>query len=84
MGWDNDVITEHLDDTLCVPAVGQGALAIECREDDKDLLQLLAHINDTITERTVARSEYFFINLKVDAKFQLLDMQPLQKTMQSN
>ena len=84
MGWDNDVITEHLDDTLCVPAVGQGALAIECREDDKDLLQLLAHINDTITERTVAAGEYFFINLKVDAKFQLLDMQPLQKTMQSN
>ena len=62
-----------------VPAVGQGALAIECREDDKDLLQLLAHINDTITERTVARSEYFFINLKVDAKFQLLDMQPLRE-----
>ena len=54
MGWDDEVITEHLDETLCVPAVGQGALAIECREDDKDLLQLLAHINDTITERTVA------------------------------
>ncbi len=31
MGWDNEVITEHLDETLCVPAVGQGALAIECR-----------------------------------------------------
>lgn len=64
MGWDNDVITEHLDDTLCVPAVGQGALAIECREDDKDLLQLLAHINDTITERTVAAERVFLHKLE--------------------
>jgi hydroxymethylbilane synthase len=64
MGWDDEVITEHLDETLCVPAVGQGALAIECREDDKDLLQLLAHINDAVTERTVAAERVFLHKLE--------------------
>ncbi|MFJ8529804.1 hydroxymethylbilane synthase [Bacillus sp. NPDC094106] len=64
MGWDDDVITEHLDETLCVPAVGQGALAIECREDDKDLLQLLSHINDAVTERTVAAERVFLYKLE--------------------
>ncbi|MGR5984837.1 hydroxymethylbilane synthase [Bacillus cytotoxicus] len=64
MGWDNDVITEHLDESLCVPAVGQGALAIECREDDKDLLQLLAHMNDATTERTVAAERVFLHKLE--------------------
>ncbi|PRT34718.1 hydroxymethylbilane synthase [Bacillus wiedmannii] len=64
MGWDNEVITEHLDETLCVPAVGQGALAIECREDDKDLLQLLAHMNDAVTERTVAAERVFLHKLE--------------------
>ncbi|WP_410983526.1 hydroxymethylbilane synthase [Bacillus cereus] len=64
MGWDDDVITEHLDETLCVPAVGQGALAIECREDDRDLLQLLSHINDAVTERTVAAERVFLHRLE--------------------
>ncbi|WP_459499258.1 hydroxymethylbilane synthase [Bacillus sp. C1] len=64
MGWDNDVITEHLDETLCVPAVGQGALAIECRGDDNDLLQLLSHINDAVTERTVAAERVFLHKLE--------------------
>ncbi|MEK6203713.1 MULTISPECIES: hydroxymethylbilane synthase [unclassified Psychrobacter] len=30
----------------CLPAVGQGALAIECREDDANVLALLAPLND--------------------------------------
>ncbi|EJS72594.1 hydroxymethylbilane synthase [Bacillus cereus] len=64
MGWDGEVITEHLDETLCVPAVGQGALAIECREDDKDLLQLLSHMNDAVTERTVAAERVFLHKLE--------------------
>ncbi|HDR7792180.1 TPA: hydroxymethylbilane synthase [Bacillus luti] len=64
MGWDDEVITEHLDETLCVPAVGQGALAIECREDDKDLLQLLSHMNDVVTERTVTAERVFLHKLE--------------------
>lgn len=64
MGWADDVITEHLDEKVCVPAVGQGALAIECREDDKDLLQLLAHLNDNVTERTVIAERVFLHKLE--------------------
>jgi len=30
----------------CLPAVGQGALAIECREDDANVLALLGPLND--------------------------------------
>ncbi|GAA3321058.1 hypothetical protein GCM10020331_034750 [Ectobacillus funiculus] len=41
MGWAEDVITEYLEPVTCIPAVGQGALAIECRSDDKELLEAL-------------------------------------------
>ncbi|MCD9022728.1 hydroxymethylbilane synthase [Cohnella silvisoli] len=53
MGW-KDRITEYLSPDVCLPAVGQGALAIECRGDDVDVLSLLSRLNDTATERTVA------------------------------
>jgi len=53
MGW-QDRITEYLAPEICLPAVGQGALAIECRSDDNDVLALLKLLNDPITERTVA------------------------------
>jgi hydroxymethylbilane synthase len=39
-----DVVTEYLDDML--PAPGQGALAVQCRADDADVLELLAAIDD--------------------------------------
>ena len=35
-------------------AVGQGALAIECREDDDETLNLLAPLNDCNTMFTIS------------------------------
>lgn len=39
-------IRGELDIDVCLPAVGQGALAIECRADDAEILALLAPLND--------------------------------------
>ena len=54
-------IRSELDIDACLPAVGQGALAIECREDDADIMALLAPLNDNparirlIAERALNR-----------------------------
>ncbi|WP_035858387.1 hydroxymethylbilane synthase [Cryptosporangium arvum] len=41
-----DEITEALDPAVLVPAPAQGALAIECRSDDVDLVELLGALED--------------------------------------
>ncbi|WP_251549424.1 hydroxymethylbilane synthase [Neobacillus muris] len=60
LGWASDVVTEFLDADVCIPAVGQGALSIECREDDKELLELLDQFTCQKTERAV-RTERAFL-----------------------
>ncbi len=52
MGWE-DRITSYLPVEICLPAVGQGALGIECRADDAGLLELLRRYEDEDTARTV-------------------------------
>lgn len=64
MGWADDVITGYLDEKACVPAVGQGALSIECRKDDADLLQLLSHLNDSVTAKIVEAERVFLHKLE--------------------
>ncbi|WP_188453495.1 hydroxymethylbilane synthase [Virgibacillus oceani] len=59
MGWSEDIVTEYLDPEICVPAVGQGALAIECRKDDKEVLELLEKLNDEYTTKTVTAERTF-------------------------
>ncbi|MGE6629056.1 hydroxymethylbilane synthase [Bacillus sp. NPDC077027] len=61
MGWSKDVVTEFLSPAVCLPAVGQGALSIECREDDNELLELLSHFTHEYTKRTVL-TERAFLN----------------------
>lgn len=46
-------IRHELGDELSLPAVGQGALAIECRADDELILNLLAPLNHTPTRLCV-------------------------------
>ncbi len=62
MGWTKDVVTEFIDPALSLPAVGQGALSLECREDDHELLALLAEFEDRHTALTV-RAERSFLHL---------------------
>ncbi|WP_209122001.1 hydroxymethylbilane synthase [Alkalihalobacillus sp. BA299] len=59
MGWSDDVVTEYLEPEICIPAVGQGALGIECRADDQEVIDLLQHLNDEVTARTVAAERAF-------------------------
>ncbi len=47
-------ITEILTPELCLPAVGQGALAIEHRSGDDTIRQLLSRVNDPETALIVA------------------------------
>ncbi|MGM0835969.1 MAG: hydroxymethylbilane synthase [Bacillota bacterium] len=59
MGWSKDVVTEFLDEDLCLPAVGQGALSIECRENDHELLETLKLFTDSVTEKAVVAERAF-------------------------
>ncbi|WP_010678314.1 hydroxymethylbilane synthase [Bacillus timonensis] len=59
MGWSDDVVSEFVEPEVCLPAVGQGALAIECREDDTELLLALSKLNDEYTQNTVAAERAF-------------------------
>ena len=59
MGWE-DRITEYLDPELCLPAIGQGALGLECRVLDKKVNSMLNRFNHAITSRCV-RAERAFL-----------------------
>ena len=59
MGWTKDVVTQFLDPDICLPAVGQGALAVECRKDDEELLSLLQGLNSIDTAQSVAAERAF-------------------------
>ncbi|WP_137788735.1 hydroxymethylbilane synthase [Bacillus sp. E(2018)] len=64
MGWSTDVVTEYLDIDLCLPAVGQGSLAIECRSEDLEVKELLATLNDAYTFDTVSAERSFLNTLE--------------------
>lgn len=52
MGWDAEV-TEYLCLDVSLPAIGQGALAIEGRRDDQFVRALLSKLNDPTTHAAV-------------------------------
>ena len=52
-------ISQWLPLTLMLPAVGQGALAVEVRENDKEVRALVQPLNHSPTERAVAAERAF-------------------------
>ncbi|WP_404404157.1 hydroxymethylbilane synthase [Jeotgalibacillus malaysiensis] len=59
MGWSKDVVSEFLSPEDCLPAIGQGALSIECRESDTELRELLNRFSDQETALTVTAERTF-------------------------
>lgn len=49
-----DVITELLDTDFSIPAIGQGALGLECRLDDAATIEALSFLNHSDTAAAVA------------------------------
>ncbi|MEJ7443180.1 hydroxymethylbilane synthase, partial [Staphylococcus warneri] len=59
MGWSDDIVTEYLQPDLLIPAIGQGALGIECRSDDEELLDLLKKVhNQSVAECVTAERTF--------------------------
>ncbi|MGC5247801.1 hydroxymethylbilane synthase [Gordonia sp. DT219] len=48
-----DEVTEAFDPVVLLPAPAQGALAVECRSDDAQLVRTLAELDDASTRATV-------------------------------
>ena len=63
LGYDN-LITEYLDETTMIPAVGQGALCIETRENDPDIEPVMATLNHEETAICVAGERAFLNRLE--------------------
>jgi hydroxymethylbilane synthase len=57
-------ITETLDPIQVLPAPGQGALAIECRTDDAEVLQALAPLEDAATRSAVLAERQLLATLE--------------------
>ncbi len=55
--------TEILDPLLMLPAPAQGALAVECRDDDGELLELLAALDDPGTRAAVTAERTLLADL---------------------
>ena len=65
LGWEppDGVDSEVLDRMLMVPQVGQGALAVECRTDDRSTRARLSAIDDAVLRRTVTAERAYLAAL---------------------
>jgi hydroxymethylbilane synthase len=61
-------ITAALSTDDSLPAIGQGALAIECRVDDPETVARLAKLDDRITRQAVVAERAFLKRLAGDCK----------------
>ena len=59
LGLGLDLITEYLPEDHFVPAIGQAALAIESRNDDEEVYDILRKINDDKSEQAVNAERAF-------------------------
>src|SRR5207248_1830346 len=58
-----EAITEVLDPTWMLPAVGQGALGLECRADDQATREVVEQLNHAATHQAVLAERAFLRSL---------------------
>jgi hydroxymethylbilane synthase len=63
MGWEGQV-TEYLPTDVSLPAIGQGALGLECRIDDNRIHRLIEPLNDPDTAVCVQAERAFLTRLE--------------------
>jgi hydroxymethylbilane synthase len=65
LGWENEagLPVERLGPLTMVPQVGQGAIAVECREDDHAVREALAAIDDPWVRRPVEAERAYLAEL---------------------
>lgn len=62
------VVTETIEPSVCIPAVGQGALGIECRDGDERMMALLAALHHAETAIAVAAERGVMIQVEGNCK----------------
>lgn len=68
MGWEQQ-ISEYLLPDICLPAVAQGALGLECRQTDETLLSLLSHYDHLATRLEIETERSFLATLDGGCQF---------------
>lgn len=63
VGWSDDTVTTYLDRDTLLPAIGQGALGIECRSDDVELLELLNKVHNEEVAKCVTAERTFLAEM---------------------
>lgn len=58
LGWESR-ITARLDPSICLPAVAQGIIGVECRDDDLITRSLLRPLNDAATHTAMEAERAF-------------------------
>ena len=71
LGWldQSRLHIQPLETSLCLPAISQGALAVECREEDEELRQLLATVQDEKTAAEVSVERAVLAQMNADCSF---------------
>ncbi|MBM7838560.1 hydroxymethylbilane synthase [Alkalihalobacillus xiaoxiensis] len=59
LGYSEEVVTEYLQADDCIPAIGQGALGLECRQADNEVVQLLQKLDHQATGLAVKAERSF-------------------------
>ncbi|WP_078391838.1 hydroxymethylbilane synthase [Shouchella patagoniensis] len=59
LGYSQELVTEYLNQDICTPAIGQGALGLECRKNDEEVVDLLGNLHHEATGKAVVAERSF-------------------------